>query len=149
MQIYLSSLLLLSRRRARLASYSWHASSESLSLLLKTQLSFSLGMSEPSHHHTRPCCCSNESGNFKGTHGCHLPCGLPLSALRSTGSRSISDPHSWVGCVLIVLHSMPHILFGEMAPRICRFTAFMSRSLSSLAEGQGSVAGGVHAQMEP
>lgn len=38
------------------------------------------------HHHAWPCCCSNESGNFKGTHGCHLPCGLPQSALSSSSS---------------------------------------------------------------
>lgn len=33
------------------------------------------------HHHAWPCCCSNESGNFKGTHDRHLPNGSPQPPL--------------------------------------------------------------------
>lgn len=63
-------------------------------------------LSEPRHHHAWLCCCSNESGNFKGTHGCRVPCGSPQSALLSC-SRPISlffPCFLWVMCCYWVMH---------------------------------------------
>lgn len=59
------------------------------------------------------CCCSNESGNFKGTHGCHLPRGSPQSALLSSRRSILFFPScslSHSNLHFSVLHSVPEIL---------------------------------------
>lgn len=82
------------------------------------------------HHHAWPCCCSNESGNFKGTHDCHLPCSLPHFAfLFSSSSISLLLLLTLALCLSIVFFSpVPSSLWNLLlVSEVCHRSFLVTR----------------------